>query len=91
MKVFKKIMGVVSIFSLMVSLSASISPRVAMAATVTSFTATLSRLKASTAGNQEIKFVTPTGVASGGSISLTWSADFTMNSINFQDTLLSLL
>lgn len=85
MTILKKITGWVAFTALLLPSLIGLFPVTAMAATVTSFTATLSRLKASTAGNQEIKFVTPTGVASGGSISLTWSADFTMNSINFQD------
>ncbi len=78
-------MGGISLVAIIVASTVGFFPAVTMAATITSFTVTLSRLKASTAANQEIKFVTPTGVASGGSISVTWSADFTMNSIDFQD------
>ncbi|HSE56761.1 MAG TPA: hypothetical protein VLB02_01605 [Candidatus Paceibacterota bacterium] len=60
-------------------------PLTVQAAGVTSFSVTLSRLKASTAANQEIKFVTPTGLTAGQTITLTWSADFTMNTFDFAD------
>lgn len=51
--------------------------QVAFAASITSASDNISRLKASTAANHEIKFVTPSGVASGGTITLTFSSDFT--------------
>lgn len=85
MIIFKKLMGVISLFATVLWVTAGFFPSVVMAATVTSFSANLSRLKASTNANQEIKFVTPTGVASGGNLTITWSADFTMNAFNFQD------
>jgi hypothetical protein len=85
MKIFKKIMGGFAFLGLVLSAGVGFLPNRAMAATVTSFSATLSRLKASTAANQEIKFVTPTGVASGGNFTITWSADFTMNAFDFAD------
>jgi hypothetical protein len=47
------------------------------AASITSISDTMSRLKASTASNHEIKFVTPTGAAAGQTIILTFSAGFT--------------
>jgi hypothetical protein len=51
---------------------------VTQAASVTSLSDVMSRLKASTASNHEIKFVTPTGVtADAQTIILTFSADFT--------------
>lgn len=57
-----------------------------MAASMTSMSDNMSRLKASTASNHEIKFVTPTGVTAGGTITLTFSADFTgVSSIAFGD------
>lgn len=57
-----------------------------MAASMTSMSDNMSRLKASTASNHEIKFVTPTGVTAGGTITLTFSADFTgVSSIDFGD------
>ena len=50
---------------------------VAFAASATSLSDNMSRLKASTASNHEIKFVTPTGVTAGQTITSTFSADFT--------------
>lgn len=49
----------------------------AQAASVSQFSDVMSRLKASTASNHEIKFATPSGVGSGGIITLTFSAGFT--------------
>jgi len=46
--------------------------REAMAASITSFSDTVSNLTASTAANHTIQFTTPTGVASGGTIILTF-------------------
>ncbi len=54
-----------------------IQPNSAQAVSVTSASDTMSRLKASTASNHEIKFVTPSGVASGGIITFVFSAGFT--------------
>ncbi len=60
--------------------------QVAQAAAITSFSDTLSRLKASTAANHTIYFVTPTGLTAGQDITLTFSADFTgVSSIVFGD------
>ncbi len=58
-------------------LSFQIAPLKAQAAQVTSLSDIMSRLKASTASNHEIKFVTPTGVTAGQTIILTFSAGFT--------------
>ncbi len=56
------------------------------AAQVTSLSDVMSRLKASTASNHEIKFVTPTGVAAGQTIILTFSSGFTnVTNIVFTD------
>jgi hypothetical protein len=55
----------------------TVAPKNLMAASVTSFSDTLSRIKASTAANHEIKFVTPSGVSAAGAITVTFSADFT--------------
>ncbi len=58
----------------------------AFAASITSASDNMSRLAASTASNHEIKFVTPTGVTSGQTITLTFSADFTgVSGITFND------
>ncbi len=57
-----------------------------MAASMTSMSDNMDRLKASTAANHEIKFVTPTGVTAAGTITVTFSADFTgVSSIAFGD------
>jgi hypothetical protein len=48
------------------------------AAALTSFTDTMSRLNTSTLANQDIQFTTPTGVASGETIKLTFQSDFTL-------------
>ncbi len=69
-------MAGIGIFSLILS-PFSLLTRTAMAATITTFSDTLTRIQASTAANHEIFFVTPTGVASGQTITLTFSADFT--------------
>lgn len=60
----------------------------ATAASLTSLSDNMSRLKASTASNHDIRFVTPAGaggVASGETITLTFSADFTPGSVAFGD------
>ncbi len=85
MNILKKITGGISFIAIVLSSTVGFLPSVAMATTITSFSVSLSRLKASTAANQEIKFVTPTGVASGGNLTVTWSADFTMNAFDFAD------
>lgn len=56
--------------------SLSVKNRV-LAASITSFSDTVSSMKASTASNHEIKFVTPSGVDAGEAIILTFSAGFT--------------
>ncbi len=59
---------------------------IAHAASITSFSDVMSRLKASTASDHEIKFVTPTGLASGQTITVTFSADFTnISSLGVED------
>jgi hypothetical protein len=56
------------------------------AASVTSLSDNMSRLKASTASNHTIQFVTPTGLTAGQTITLTFSSDFTgVASIVFGD------
>ncbi|MFM7088649.1 MAG: hypothetical protein ACKOW9_03910 [Candidatus Paceibacterota bacterium] len=49
-----------------------VAPLSAMAASVTSFSVLLSREKASTLSNQTITFTTPTGIASGATVILTY-------------------
>ncbi|MCE7936818.1 hypothetical protein DYH10_03460 [Candidatus Saccharibacteria bacterium CPR2] len=55
------------------------------AAATTSKSDILSRLKTSTAANHEIKFVTPSGVDAGETITLTFDAGFSMGSVAFGD------
>lgn len=60
--------------------------RPATAAGVTSLSDTLTRLKASTAADHTIFFVTPTGLTAGQTITLTFSSDFTgVSGIAFGD------
>ncbi len=54
-----------------------LSPLPAQAASLTQMSDVMTREKASTASDHEIKFVTPSGVASGGIITLTFSSGFT--------------
>jgi hypothetical protein len=51
--------------------------QVAHAASLTSLSDTMSNVTQSVVSNHEIKFVTPTGVASGGIITLTFASGFT--------------
>ncbi len=64
-----------------------IAPHHADAAQVTSFSDTLTRLKASTNANHEIFFVSPTGIASTGNMTLTFTgfSNATVNAILFSD------
>lgn len=57
----------------------------AQAASVTSLSDTMSRLKESIASNHEIKFVTPTGVSAAGTIILTFTGFGTVTNIVFSD------
>lgn len=79
-----------NVFAIILVLSFIVSPllghKIARAAALTSLSDAMSSLKASTAANHEIKFVTPSGVDAGETIILTFSADFTgVNSIAFGD------
>jgi hypothetical protein len=67
---------IISLFGL-AGAPAFLMPKTLFAASVTSLSDTLTRIKASTASNHEIFFVTPTGVTSGQTITVTFSADFT--------------
>ncbi len=58
----------------------------ALAASVTSFKDTLSREKASTAGNQTITFTTPTGIAAAATLVLTYDNSTSIDgSLTFTD------
>ena len=86
-KIFKrfslvKFAGVFLIFAMILS----IAPKPAMAASVTSFSVLLSREKAATLANQTITFTTPTGVASGQTIILTYDNSTSVAaSLDFED------
>lgn len=74
---FKKFISSIVMVAL-VSMTSLLSPLIAAAAgSVTTATDTMSRLKASTASDHTFMFVTPTGVASGQTITLTFSSGFT--------------
>lgn len=73
----KKFLGSVLIVTSFVMMTGVLTPLTVTAASVTSATDIMSRLKASTASDHEIKFVTPTGLASGQTMTLTFSSDFT--------------
>lgn len=62
-----------------------IAPRPVGAAQVTSFSDTLTRLKASTAADHTIFLVSPGGIAAGQSMTLTFGAAFTTNTIVLAD------
>lgn len=58
----------------------------AFAASLTSLSDNMSRLKTGVASNHTIQFITPTGVGAGQTITLTFSSDFTgVSSIVFGD------
>jgi hypothetical protein len=69
----------------MIGLVVGLQNTTVFAASVTSLSDNMSRLKASTASNHDIRFVTPTGVASLATVTLTFSADFTPGSVAFGD------
>jgi len=52
-----------------------------MAASLTGISDTMSRLKVSTTSNHVIQFVTPTGIANGDTMTLTFEADFNIASV----------
>ncbi len=81
----QRLQRLIALFSVLALLLATAPIRPASAAAVTSLKDTLSRLQASTAANHTIQFTTPTGVAAGQTITLTFGSGFTMNAIDFAD------
>lgn len=78
------------IVTLVAVIGASLAPlSIATAAPLTSVSDTMSRLKASTLSNHTIKFVTPTGVAAAGTLSVTFAGGFTMGSFSVNNIDLS--
>ncbi len=71
----KRIINALVIVSLLV-----VTSNFGYAAPVTTLTDNLSRLRTSTLANHTIRFVTPTGLIGGQTITLTFDADFTMGS-----------
>lgn len=69
----KKIISSFLLFALVVVSSGVLTPFTASAASITSFTDTVTNLTASTVANHTIVFTTPTGVASGQTIILTFN------------------
>lgn len=68
----KKFFIPIVIFAILFGMSAPILPIRVMAASLTSLSDTQSTIKASTVSNHDITFTTPTGIASGQTIILTW-------------------
>ena len=63
--------------SFVIVATGAFTPFTAIAASITTATDAMSRSKASTASDHTIMFVTPTGLANGQNITLTFSAGFT--------------
>jgi hypothetical protein len=59
--------------------------KLAFAASLTALSDTLSRMKASTASNHTIKFTTPSGVAAGQTMTITFPTGFTIGSVDYTD------
>lgn len=76
--VYKQRIAVVAIIALALSVFGQV--QVARAANITSFSDNLSRLKAVTLADHEIKFISPTGIATGQNVVLTFGAGFTIGS-----------
>ncbi|MFY9461706.1 MAG: hypothetical protein WAP51_00695 [Candidatus Sungiibacteriota bacterium] len=76
----KKIQTITSLGVLLALLAILIGPplQVAYAAALTAKTDTMSSLKISTLANHDIQFTSPTGVASGATIIITFPADFSI-------------
>ncbi len=73
----KKISSAGLIFSILLMMFGPFTP-VAHAAALTALSDTMSTVKASTLSNHDIQFTTPTGVASGQTIILTFLTDFSI-------------
>jgi hypothetical protein len=76
---YRAIISKFALFAMVMVVLGIISPAPADAAVLTSLSDTMSRLKASTLSDHDIRFVTPTGAdASSDTITLTFSAGFTL-------------
>lgn len=86
MKLFKsKFVSSLLILSVVVFSSGIILIKSASASTITTFSDVLSREKASTASNHTITFTTPTGVAAGATLVLTFNNGTDTGSVAFGD------
>lgn len=81
----KNILVPLSITSLLFSFVLVFFASTAQAAGVTNFSDTLTRIKASTAANHEIFFVTPTGLSSGQNLTLTFTTFTGVSSLTEDD------
>jgi hypothetical protein len=63
----------------MVLTAVGVQSQVAYAASLTSMSDTMSRLKENTASNHDIRFVTPSGVQAGETVIVTFSSDFDLS------------
>jgi hypothetical protein len=85
MKYLKKILGFVITLSIVITSTGLQVPHV-FAASITSASDTMSTVKINTYSNHDISFVTPTGVAAGATLSLTFQSDFLAStSLDFTD------
>jgi hypothetical protein len=87
LNMIKKFVSSLVVIALILMTSGIINPFAATAAgPITTATDIMSRLKVSTASNHEIKFVSPSGIAGGQSVTLTFQAGFTgVSSILWSD------
>jgi hypothetical protein len=82
----KKFFVPIIIFSVIFGVIAPVFQQKAMAASLTSLSDTQSTIKDSTASNHDIIFTSPTGVGSGGIITLTWDNSTSINaSLDYTD------
>ena len=83
-----KVLKVPFIFLLILQLTISVfifQPPKAHAAALTALSDVMSRQKKSVNSNHTITFTTPTGVTSPGGIAITFSSDFSLDSVNYTD------
>ena len=81
----KKFLSTIVIVALLVMTTGILNPTSAMATSITTAKDVMTRIAATTASNHEITFVTPTGVAAGQTITLTFGSFGTIASIAYTD------
>jgi len=82
---FRKITSFITMFALVLVSSYASFESSAYAASLTAMSATLSTEKAATLSNYTVRFTTPTGVASGQTIILTFNNSTSLGSVAFGD------